>query len=65
METNLIKENARLRKDLAPYQNALAAMELRAKHAEAALKMTRKRLSKVVEAVLAVAGEPALEESAS
>lgn len=52
MDANsLLKDNQRLRKDVANYQNALESMELRAKSAEATVRDLARRLSKLSKAV--------------
>jgi len=58
MEINL-KENARLRKEIALYQNELEAMELRARTAEAACKALKKKFKKLSEVMAEVIAEPA------
>jgi predicted nucleic acid-binding Zn-ribbon protein len=54
MDANsLLKENQRLRKDIAAYQNALEAMELRARSAEQSARETRRRLAKLTRGITA------------
>lgn len=43
----LLKENGRLRKEMAGYQSELEAMEVRAKTAEHETKELRKKLNKI------------------
>jgi chaperonin cofactor prefoldin len=52
MDANsLLKENQRLRKEIATYQNALESMELRAKTAETNARDLARRLSKLGKAI--------------
>lgn len=54
MDANsLLKENQRLRKDIAGYQNALEEMELRAKTAERNARDLARRLSRLGRAIQA------------
>jgi len=57
-DATLVKENARLRKEIAGYQNALEEMEVRAKKAEASARDLAKKLTKVKRDVLAAVAEP-------
>lgn len=62
MESNLIKENARLRREVCDYQNAMEELEVRARRAEARAKDLARVLAKFRSAVTAAAQAAAAPE---
>jgi hypothetical protein len=48
-DANLVRTNARLRKEVTTYQNALEAMEVKLRSAEQTVKLLRRKFTKVSE----------------